>query len=60
MPRASFRGAAAALLRDRGVVGLYSGLGANMLQVLPSAALSYYAYEVFKSVLAVDDDATDA
>lgn len=45
----SFRGAAASLVRERGVAGLYAGLGPTMLQVLPSAALSYYAYEVFKA-----------
>jgi hypothetical protein len=45
----SFRGAAASLLRERGVAGLYAGVGPTMLQVLPSAALSYYAYEVFKA-----------
>ena len=54
--RHTFRSAATALLAERGVAGLYAGLGANMLQVLPSAALSYYAYEVFKSVLAVDEE----
>ena len=45
----TFRGAAASLLRERGVAGLYAGVGPTMLQVLPSAALSYYAYEVFKA-----------
>jgi hypothetical protein len=53
-PPATFRAAAAALMRDQGLKGFYAGLGANMLQVLPSAALSYYAYEVFKGVLAVE------
>ena len=45
----TFRGAARSLLRERGVAGLYAGVGPTMLQVLPSAALSYYAYEVFKA-----------
>ena len=45
----TFRGAAASLLRERGAAGLYAGVGPTMLQVLPSAALSYYAYEVFKA-----------
>ena len=45
----TFRGAAASLLRERGLAGLYAGVGPTMLQVLPSAALSYYAYEVFKA-----------
>ena len=49
----TFRGAAASLLRERGVAGLYAGVGPTMLQVLPSAALSYYAYEVFKAKFGV-------
>jgi solute carrier family 25 phosphate transporter 23/24/25/41 len=53
-PALTFRGAAAALLRERGVKGMYAGLGPNMLQVLPSAALSYWAYEVFKGLLSVE------
>lgn len=57
---AGARAAAAAILRERGARGLYAGLGANMLQVLPSAALSYYAYEVFKSALEVDPAAAAA
>jgi len=50
-PPSTFRAAAAAVLRDQGVKGLYAGLGPNMLQVLPSAALSYYAYETFLGLL---------
>lgn len=53
---AGARAAAAAILRERGARGLYAGLGANMLQVLPSAALSYYAYEVFKRALEVEPE----
>ena len=49
----TFRGAAASLVRERGVAGLYAGVGPTMLQVLPSAALSYYAYEVFKAKFGV-------
>lgn len=49
----TFRGAAASLFRERGVAGLYAGVGPTMLQVLPSAALSYYAYEVFKAKFGV-------
>lgn len=45
----TFRGAAAALVSERGLAGLYAGVGPTMLQVLPSAALSYYAYESFKA-----------
>ena len=49
----TFRGAAASLLRERVAAGLYAGVGPTMLQVLPSAALSYYAYEVFKTKFGV-------
>jgi len=39
------------IMRQRGVRGLYSGLGPNLLQVLPSSALSYYTFETAKVAL---------
>ncbi|GLC45939.1 hypothetical protein PLESTF_000714600 [Pleodorina starrii] len=43
--------AVSAILSIDGPRGFYSGLLPNMLQVLPSAALSYYTYDTLKTVL---------
>jgi hypothetical protein len=43
--------ACAAIVRVDGVAGFYAGLLPNMLQVLPSAALSYGTYETVKQML---------
>lgn len=43
--------ACAAIVKEQGAKGFYSGLAPNMLQVLPSAALSYYTYEKVKQLL---------
>ncbi|GLI70393.1 hypothetical protein VaNZ11_015175, partial [Volvox africanus] len=43
--------AVTAILSMDGPRGFYSGLLPNMLQVLPSAALSYYTYDTLKTVL---------
>jgi hypothetical protein len=43
--------ACAAIVRADGVAGFYAGLLPNMLQVLPSAALSYGTYETVKQML---------
>ena len=43
------------LAEEEGIRGFYAGILPNMLQVLPNAALSYYAYETFKRVLEVPD-----
>ncbi|KAG1679639.1 hypothetical protein FOA52_006156 [Chlamydomonas sp. UWO 241] len=54
------RGAArvASTIRDvwraDGLAGFYSGMKPNLLQVLPSSALSYYTYEKMKMILGVD------
>lgn len=40
--------------KDAGIRGLYAGLGPSCIQVLPSAALGYYTYEMFKLMLSVD------
>ena len=44
-----------ALAAEEGIKGFYSGILPNMLQVLPNAALSYFAYETFKRLLEVPD-----
>jgi Mitochondrial carrier protein len=36
-----------------GLRGLYAGMAPNVLQVLPSSALSYFTYELMKVVLDV-------
>lgn len=43
------------LAEEEGIRGFYAGILPNMLQVLPNAALSYFAYETFKSILQVAD-----
>jgi len=40
--------------RESGARSLYAGLGPSCIQVLPSAALGYYTYEMFKLLLEVD------
>ena len=45
--------ATASIVRVQGLGGLYSGIVPNMLQVLPSAALSYFTFETMKQVLRV-------
>jgi hypothetical protein len=42
-----------AIWGTEGIKGFYSGIVPNMLQVLPSAALSYYTYEGVKKMLNV-------
>ena len=41
------------MAEQEGFKGFYAGMLPNMLQVLPNAALSYYAYETFKQILQV-------
>lgn len=43
--------ACSAIVRADGVAGFYTGLLPNMLQVLPSAALSYGTYDTVKHML---------
>lgn len=55
-PAAAFARIAAActaIMQADGVAGFYAGLLPNMLQVLPSAALSYGTYESVKHLLGV-------
>ena len=42
------------ILKRRGLGGLYVGCIPSCIQVLPSAALGYYSYEMFKLLLNVD------
>lgn len=44
----------AKIVQEGGVTALYAGLIPSMLQVLPSAALSYFVYECMKIVLKVE------
>ena len=44
------------ILRRHGVAGLYMGCLPSVIQVLPSAALGYYSYEMFKRFLNVGDE----
>ena len=43
------------MAEEEGLRGFYAGMLPNILQVLPNAALSYYAYETFKQLLKVPD-----
>lgn len=43
-----------AVTRESGWKSLYAGLGPSCIQVLPSAALGYYTYEMFKLLFDVD------
>jgi hypothetical protein len=55
-PSAAFARVAAAcsaIVQADGVAGFYAGILPNMLQVLPSAALSYSTYEAVKHLLGV-------
>ncbi|XP_078444168.1 putative mitochondrial adenine nucleotide transporter BTL3 [Wolffia australiana] len=44
----------AQIIKQGGFAGLYAGLAPSLLQVLPSAAISYFVYEFMKLVLKVD------
>ncbi|KAF5206243.1 Mitochondrial carrier protein coac2 [Thalictrum thalictroides] len=44
----------AQIVEQRGVAALYAGLTPSLLQVLPSAAISYFVYEFMKIVLKVE------
>ncbi|KAK9053411.1 hypothetical protein SSX86_030045 [Deinandra increscens subsp. villosa] len=55
--RATKMSAAATFLKivdQGGIPGLYAGLTPSLLQVLPSAAISYFVYELMKIVLKVE------
>ena len=41
--------ALATIVRDEGATGLYRGMGATLLQVAPSLAINYAAYETLRS-----------
>ena len=41
--------------REEGLRGFYAGMLPNILQVLPHAALNYWAYETFKKLLEVPE-----
>ena len=43
------------LLQMDGLPGFYQGIAPHILQVLPSAALSYYFYEACKGALKVEE-----
>lgn len=44
------------IVRRHGLAGLYMGVVPSVAQVLPSAALGYYSYEMFKRFLNVGDE----
>lgn len=44
------------IIQTHGLSGFYAGCLLNMVQVLPSAALSYFTYEMFKSILRVEEE----
>jgi len=42
------------IIKAEGLQGLYAGMGPNILQVLPSAALSYFTYDTVKQLLGAE------
>jgi len=54
----SFSSACSTIVRTQGLGGFYAGCLLNTVQVLPSVALSYFAYEAFKAFLQVDNHQT--
>ena len=42
------------IVKKKGLAGLYVGAAPSVMQVLPSAALGYYSYEMFKLLVGVD------
>ncbi|KAL8159277.1 LOW QUALITY PROTEIN: hypothetical protein V2J09_000814 [Rumex salicifolius] len=44
------------IVQQRGVLGLYAGLFPSLLQVLPSASISYFVYECMKIILKIKRD----
>ena len=55
----SFSSACNTIVRTQGPGGFYAGCLLNTVQVLPSAALSYFAYEAFKAFLRVEEKHTN-
>lgn len=45
----------ATVAEEEGMRGFYAGMLPNILQVLPHAALNYWAYETFKKLLEVPE-----
>ena len=54
-PFGNMRLAVGTTMRQEGIKGFYTGMLPNLLQVVPNAALSYFAYETFKQMLGVKD-----
>ena len=50
--------ACSTIVRTQGLSGFYAGCFLNTFQALPSAALSYFVYETFKSLLRVETTQT--
>ena len=48
---ASLLGTLRHILKSRGVVGLYRGLGVNLVRVVPSTAVTFVTYEQLNSYL---------
>lgn len=44
----SIAGAAWSIARQRGVAGLYAGMGATLLEIIPHSGLQFAAYDLFK------------
>eukprot|EP00891_Asterochloris_glomerata_P004433 jgi/Astpho2/4433/Aster-00048 len=56
-PFVNLRLAVGTTMRQEGIRGFYTGMLPNLLQVVPNAALSYFAYETFKQMLGVKESA---
>ena len=54
----SLSSACSVIVRTQGMSGFYAGCLLNAVQALPSAALSYFVYETFKTLLRVETTQT--
>jgi hypothetical protein len=47
-------GAARGIIAQRGVVGLYAGMGATLLEIIPHSGIQFAAYDLFKRAAVVN------
>ena len=41
------------IIKTEGIIGLYRGIGANMLKVIPAVSISYATYEKIRTVMGI-------
>lgn len=45
------------IVKERGISGLYRGLGPSCLKLVPAAGLSFMCYEALKRILLEEEEA---